>query len=208
MFGLGILVQLSLWPVYFLISIERDAMGVFAVVWFYAVLLVSVALIIALTWTSSKKRTQRKELGFKRSLLVFMTIVCGYAASQFVNPRHAPTYSVDGGWSFGWAGPFHMPSGSMMPSVNVGDYLWATKIKSSRSLVAGDMVVFRQLRNEKDVMFIKRIVGIPGDQLEIRKGLLHLNGVAVKRSLQFQGTSKIGQNFTDYRGTAPGEPRI
>lgn len=87
---------------------------------------------------------------------------------------------------------FRIPSGSMLETLQIGDFLLVNKfiygIKNpftDETLISvsdperGDIVVFR---NPKDtsIDFIKRIVGIPGDRLEMRNRVLYLNGQPVK----------------------------
>jgi signal peptidase I len=96
--------------------------------------------------------------------------------------------------------PFNIPSGSMKPTLLVGDYLFVSKysygythyslplsppIFSGRILVLskperGDVVVFR-LPKDDSTDYIKRIVGLPGDRIQMIQGVLHINGAAVKR---------------------------
>ena len=101
--------------------------------------------------------------------------------------------------------PFNIPSGSMMPTLLVGDYLFVSKYTYGYSrfsfplgLIAfdgriaesqperGDIAVFRQ-PNKTSVTFIKRIVGLPGDQIQVKGGILHINGTAVGRQQVGEG---------------------
>ena len=115
------------------------------------------------------------------------------------------------------AEPYYVPSGSMEPTLLVGDELLATKFPygySSASLPIsialpqtqrflgalperGDVVVFRHPHNRTQV-WVKRVIGLPGDRVEMRNGRLWLNGeqVAVKRD---------GQALMEERG-APSIP--
>ena len=96
------------------------------------------------------------------------------------------------------AQPFKMPSGSMMPTLLVGDYFFVSKsaygytrytlplappVFSGRIWAAepqrGDLVVFR-LPSDDSIDYVKRVVGLPGDRVQMIGGELHLNGVAVK----------------------------
>ena len=95
--------------------------------------------------------------------------------------------------------PFNIPSGSMVPTLLVGDYLFVSKfsygysrysmplsppIISERifsSLPArGDVAVFRK-PTDTDVDYIKRIIGLPGDKIQMKSGSLYINGNLVKR---------------------------
>ena len=94
--------------------------------------------------------------------------------------------------------PFYIPSGSMQPTLYIGDYLAVAKwpygysrysflgeIPSfdgrilSRLPKRGDVVVFRHPTEDSDL--IKRVIGLPGDVVEVRAGELYLNGQPVKR---------------------------
>ena len=95
--------------------------------------------------------------------------------------------------------PFTIPSGSMMPTLLVGDYIFVNKfaygyskyslpfspdIFSGRIFASepkrGDVVVFRFPPNP-DVDYIKRLVGLPGDHIQVKEGILYINGKAVPR---------------------------
>lgn len=95
--------------------------------------------------------------------------------------------------------PFNIPSGSMKATLLIGDYLFVSKytygyshfsfpfsppLFSGRIFASqpkrGDVVVFR-LPREDSVDYIKRVIGLPGDRIEVRKGVLHINGQPVQR---------------------------
>lgn len=95
--------------------------------------------------------------------------------------------------------PFNIPSGSMIPSLLVGDYLFVSKYSygySRHSLPLslplipgrvfsseperGDVAVFKLPKDNK-TDYIKRIVGLPGDKIQVREGRLYLNGKLVER---------------------------
>jgi signal peptidase I len=95
--------------------------------------------------------------------------------------------------------PFDAPSGSMRPTIEAGDHFFVSKfsygythysLPFSPRLFAGrllssdprpgDVVVFR-LPKDDSVDYIKRVVGLPGDRIQIIDGLLHINGSPVKR---------------------------
>jgi signal peptidase I len=95
--------------------------------------------------------------------------------------------------------PFNIPSGSMMATLLIGDYLFVSKysygysrysfpgsppIFSGRIMGSepqrGDVVVFRLPRDDS-TDYIKRVIGLPGDRVQMIDGVLHINGVAVKR---------------------------
>ncbi|NIA66998.1 signal peptidase I [Pelagibius litoralis] len=95
--------------------------------------------------------------------------------------------------------PFNIPSGSMEPTLLIGDYLFVSKLSYGYSRYSipfspnlfdgrvfftepevGDVAVFRTPLDVK-TDYIKRIVGLPGDRIEVREGVLHINGEPVKR---------------------------
>ena len=91
------------------------------------------------------------------------------------------------------AEPFTIPSGSMLPSLEVGDYVLVNKFSYGVRLPVlgteiipvglprrGDVMVFR-FPAQPSVNYIKRVIGLPGDRIQVRGGMLHINGEAVKR---------------------------
>ncbi|MSO54889.1 MAG: signal peptidase I [Rhodospirillales bacterium] len=97
--------------------------------------------------------------------------------------------------------PFNIPSGSMIPTLLIGDYLFVSKFSygySRHSLPLssyipaiqgrlfgklterGDVAVFK-LPTDDRTDYIKRIVGLPGDTIQVRQGTLYINGDAVPR---------------------------
>lgn len=97
--------------------------------------------------------------------------------------------------------PFNIPSSSMEPTLLVGDYLFVSKLSygysrhslpfgvplfSGRILFSepevGDVAVFTYPRDNK-TDYIKRIVGLPGDKIETRDGILWINDQPVQREL-------------------------
>jgi signal peptidase I len=84
--------------------------------------------------------------------------------------------------------PFRIPSGSMLPSLHVGDFILVNKFKYGIRLPVvnlkvlglgapkrGDVMVFR-FPLDRSVNFIKRVVGLPGDRIEYRNKQLFING--------------------------------
>ncbi|KQT88283.1 signal peptidase I [Aurantimonas sp. Leaf443] len=117
--------------------------------------------------------------------------------------------------------PFSIPSGSMMPTLLVGDYLFVSKwsygfskysipfsppIFDGRILASdptrGDIVVFRK-PNEVEVDYIKRLVGLPGDRVQMRGGVLSINGVAVPREAAGTFEAEDGTQVPQFRETLP-----
>lgn len=95
--------------------------------------------------------------------------------------------------------PFNIPSASMVPSLLIGDYLFVSKYSYGYSRYSlplglplipgrilttmperGDVAVFKLPKDNK-TDYIKRIVGLPGDRIQVKGGILHINDQAVKR---------------------------
>ena len=84
--------------------------------------------------------------------------------------------------------PFNIPSGSMMPTLVVGDYVFAAKYApsfisgrlSAADPAYGDIVVFRSPK-DNEIDYVKRVVGLPGDRIQMRQGQLFINGIPVAR---------------------------
>ncbi len=95
--------------------------------------------------------------------------------------------------------PFNIPSGSMKSSLLVGDYLFVSKFSYGYSRYSiplglpifsgrvfssnperGDVAVFK-LPRDNSTDYIKRVIGLPGDEIQIRKGILFINNEEVIR---------------------------
>jgi signal peptidase I len=87
--------------------------------------------------------------------------------------------------------PFKIPSGSMVPTLLVGDFILVnkfeyglrlpvtnTKVTSGSPLTRGDVVVFRYPKDES-VDYIKRVIGLPGDTVAYENKQLTINGKPV-----------------------------
>ncbi len=102
--------------------------------------------------------------------------------------------------------PFNIPSGSMKPTLLVGDYLfvskfsygysryslpWGLPLIGDRILASppkrGDVVVFK-LPKDNQIDYIKRVIGLPGDDIQVLGGILQINGKPVARR-------KLGANI-------------
>ena len=96
--------------------------------------------------------------------------------------------------------PFNIPSGSMIPTLHVGDHIFVEKWEYGYSRYSfpfgswklwngrffatepnvGDVIVFRNPVNEGQD-YVKRLIGLPGDTVQMIKGRLYINGEMVKR---------------------------
>ncbi len=96
--------------------------------------------------------------------------------------------------------PYNIPSGSMLPNLLIGDYLFVSKYSYGYSRFSfpfgavplpedrvfgseperGDVVVFK-LPSNTSINYIKRVIGLPGDRLQMKSGKLFLNGHLVNQ---------------------------
>lgn len=72
--------------------------------------------------------------------------------------------------------PFHIPSRSMQPSLLPGDFVWVDKRFPVQDLQRGDIVIFRHEDDDDENIYIKRVIGLPGDTFKIEGNLFVLNG--------------------------------
>ena len=120
--------------------------------------------------------------------------------------------------------PFKIPSGSMIPTLLVGDHLlvnkfiYGTKIPFTdieifpiEKIKRGDVIVFTYPNNERDpskngLYYIKRVVGLPGDEIDLNGRNLYINGGKVP--LEYEGTyvdKRNSEQFDEYREDLFGE---
>ena len=95
--------------------------------------------------------------------------------------------------------PFNIPSGSLIPTLLVGDYIFVSKYSYGYSKYSipfapnlfsgriwatppqrGDIAVFK-LPKDNSTDYIKRVIGLPGDKIQMVDGVLNINGKPVKR---------------------------
>lgn len=122
--------------------------------------------------------------------------------------------------------PFNIPSGSMLPTLEIGDYLFVSKPAYGYSRYSfpfgiamfegrhfgeqparGDVVVFK-LPTNTSVDYIKRVIGLPGDRIQVTGGRLYINGEQVSR--ESVGLKNVDKGFgsetpmMEYIETLPG----
>ncbi len=118
--------------------------------------------------------------------------------------------------------PFSIPSGSMKETLLVGDYLFVSKFSYGYSRYSlpfapdlfsgriwssepkrGDIAVFKFPPNP-NIDYIKRVVGLPGDKIQMIDSVLHINGEPVKRERAGLFTDdETGQIVQSYKETLP-----
>jgi signal peptidase I len=122
--------------------------------------------------------------------------------------------------------PFNIPSGSMIPTLLIGDYLFVSKyaygyskhsfpfspdLFNGRLLGSppkrGDVVVFK-LPRDGQTDYIKRVIGLPGDKIQMKEGRLYINGEIVPRTpiKKFETEDFYGREseVPTYEETLPG----
>ena len=118
--------------------------------------------------------------------------------------------------------PFYIPSSSMEPTLLEGDYVFSTKYdygysKYSLSPLSfdifngrffekkaevGDIVIFRP-PNKMEIRYIKRLIGLPGDKIQMREGELFINNKIVKREAIGDYFDENGMKFKKYKEILP-----
>ncbi len=124
--------------------------------------------------------------------------------------------------------PFNIPSESMYPTLKVGDYLFVSKLSygygkysfnfsigigspwfkccpvdfAGRKVLPdsparGDVAVFKYPA-DTNVDYIKRVIGLPGDRIQMKEGVLHINGEVVKKERV--------EDYVDQQGPGGGQP--
>lgn len=112
--------------------------------------------------------------------------------------------------------PFNIPSGSMIPNLLVGDYLFVSKYSygysrysfpfgvggfdgriEGRTPERGDVVVFK-LPSDTSIDYIKRVIGMPGDTVQMINGRLYINDKRIDRK-----ADGMGEYDNGYGGKVP-----
>ncbi|WP_428264794.1 signal peptidase I [Haliangium sp.] len=106
---------------------------------------------------------------------------------------------------------FKIPSGSMIPTMEIGDHIFVNKFLYGvripvvgvkffqyRKPVRGEVIVFEKPRDPERRDFIKRIVAVAGDRVEVRCGILYVNGEAVERELVAEDSWYWDKDESDY----------
>ncbi len=124
--------------------------------------------------------------------------------------------------------PFNIPSGSMIPTLLVGDYLFVEKYSYGYSHYSfpfapdlfsgrifgstprrGDVVVFKYPR-DTSVDYIKRVIGLPGDAVQVINGRLQINGREVPRRPEGEyvvNDEGVSMALREYQEDLPGGVR-
>lgn len=128
---------------------------------------------------TTQQKAPKKEAGFFKTLII--ALVCaGFVRSFFFEP-------------------FHIPSSSMKPNLLIGDYIFVTKYSYGYSRYSfpfgfnifsgrifnqapkrGDVIVFR-LPSDPKINYVKRLIGLPGDKIQVREGVVYINDQEIKK---------------------------
>ena len=133
--------------------------------------------------------------------------------------------------------PFNIPSGSMIPTLRIGDYLFVNKLSYGYGAYSfnfslnafgtdlfkfgpvpiegrilgdeperGDVVVFK-LPTDNETDYIKRVIGLPGDRIQVADGIVYINGEPIPREriddFAEYNEAGNGQQIQQYRETLP-----
>lgn len=123
--------------------------------------------------------------------------------------------------------PFNIPSSSMVPTLLIGDFLFVSKYSYGygsagtfwsvpdfkgrvfdREPARGDVIVFKW-PHDNSTDYIKRLIGLPGDRIQMRHGILYINDMAVPRDrlsvpVPLPHNESVPANITDYQEHLPG----
>ena len=102
---------------------------------------------------------------------------------------------------------FHVlvPTGSMIPTINEGDRMLVMREYRPQSLKTGDIVVFKVWPEGEEMLYVKRLIGRPGDTVTIENGVVSVNGVElqedyVKRPDRYTGEFKVPEGKYFFMG--------
>jgi len=109
--------------------------------------------------------------------------------------------------------PFTIPSGSMIPTLLIGDFIFVSQYKygySKHSLPfslplikgrilekkpeRGDVVVFKT-PNDNRTDYVKTLIGLPGDKIQVKEGILYINGKIIQRDKVQNSTMAVHNNY-------------
>ena len=95
------------------------------------------------------------------------------------------------------------PSGSMIPTLNNNDRLIASRVWNKDDIKRGDILIFKS--DELNELLIKRVIGLPGDHIEIVDGVVSVNGEKinedyVKNNKEYTGVFDVPENKLFFLG--------
>ena len=109
--------------------------------------------------------------------------------------------------------PFTIPSGSMIPTLLIGDFIFVSQYKYGYSKYSlpfslplikgrilekkpkrGDVVVFKT-PNDNRTDYVKTLIGLPGDKIQVKDGMLYINNTIVDRDSILNSSIKVHNNY-------------
>ena len=115
--------------------------------------------------------------------------------------------------------PFRIPSGSMEPTLRIGDFVLVDKqsfgpsgwldrlLLPSQRIKRGDLVIFRYPVNPSLYM-VKRVVGLPGDWIQMRAGQVWINGLRLAEPYAFYSPSRPNGFRDDFPSLLEADPDV
>jgi signal peptidase I len=96
-----------------------------------------------------------------------------------------------------------VPSESMVPTLMVKEQFFALRVHSWSKLSHGDIIVFKS--DELNEVMVKRLIGLPGDNIEVKSGIVYINGVKyndsyVKNRDNYTGSFKVPEGKYFFMG--------
>lgn len=143
------------------------------------------------------RRTRAIQLAWYNRFYVYAVLIVAAVAWQVMLPLSSISMRTS----------YNIPSGSMVPSLLVGDYLEARTLAFHSAPPRRGEIAFYLRPSDETGMFVSRIVGLPGDRIQMREGRLYINDVAVERSRieDFRDQSRINPTpVPQYIETLPG----
>lgn len=105
----------------------------------------------------TKKNFNFKHIFFEWIIPVLIALVAAFLIRTFI------------------AFTFNVPTTSMYPAIDAGDFGIATRVYNVNNLKRGDVIVFDS--EELNIVLVKRLIGLPGDKIEIKEnGDVYING--------------------------------
>lgn len=71
-----------------------------------------------------------------------------------------------------------VPTGSMIPTIGINEKFLATRVHNFENIKRGDILIFDS--NFEDELYVKRLIGLPGDEVQIKDGLVSVNGQLIE----------------------------
>lgn len=75
---------------------------------------------------------------------------------------------------------YSIPSSNMYPTLIPGDLIGASSYTENENIARGDVITHRQKSNGETVISIRRVIGLPGERIQLRGGIVHVNDVPLR----------------------------